>query len=88
MDLSKYTRLIAPNTRIIESSMLMHTCKECLKNQGRDDLNVYIQSIKKTGKTIYIKTGRPIVNTEISQYQKALQEVFQSGKNSVQIRLI
>lgn len=88
MDLSKYARLIAPNTRIIESSLLMHTCKECLKQNDREDLSPYILSIKKSKQTISIKTNKPIINCELARYKDSFIQAFSTEAEQYQVRFI
>lgn len=73
IDLSRYQSEYR-NPRDIATALAWNAVKKTLTELGRDDLFPYIKSIKITEKEVIIKTGKPIVNSELIRYQETLSE--------------
>jgi hypothetical protein len=50
----------------IETALAWNAIKKSLHEAGRDDIFPYIKSVKVTPKYVTIKTGKPIVNEELT----------------------
>jgi hypothetical protein len=57
----------------ILSSLAWNAVRDSLNRQTKGDLMKYILSIKVTDTRITIKTGKPIINTELSHYRENIQ---------------
>lgn len=59
---------------VIISSLAWNAVRDSLTKLGKWELVKYIESVKVTPTRITIKTGKPIVNMELSNYKEAIKE--------------
>lgn len=59
---------------VIISSLAWNAIRDILEKQGKGGLMKYVESVKVTDKSITVKTGKPIVNAELTNHKEALKE--------------
>ncbi len=64
---------------VIISSLAWNAIRDSLEKQGKWELVTYIESVKVTNTRITIKTGKPIINTELSNYKETIKERIDEG---------
>ncbi|EKD30310.1 MAG: hypothetical protein ACD_78C00093G0004 [uncultured bacterium (gcode 4)] len=63
----------------IISSLAWNAVRDSLEKSGKKELVNYIESVKVTDTRITIKTGKPIVNMELSNYKEAIKGRIEEG---------
>jgi len=58
---------------VIISSLVWNAVRDSLTKQQRGDLIVYVISVKVTDTRITIKTGKPVINTELSHHKEVIK---------------
>ncbi|MDD2916712.1 MAG: hypothetical protein PHH70_02615 [Candidatus Gracilibacteria bacterium] len=58
---------------VIVSSLAWNAVRDCLTKTGKGELVEHIESVKVTPTRITIKTGKPIVNAELTNHKEALK---------------
>ncbi|MDD5197370.1 MAG: hypothetical protein PHN60_00755 [Candidatus Gracilibacteria bacterium] len=64
---------------IIISSLAWNAVRDSLEKSGKGELVKYVESVKVTNTRITIKTGKPIVNMELSNHREAIKERIEEG---------
>lgn len=70
---------------VIVSSLAWNAVRDCLTKSGKWELVNYIESVKVTDTRITIKTGKPIVNMELTNHKEALRERIEESFKTFEI---
>lgn len=62
------------NDKTIIASLISKAVKEALVSVNREDLFAEILSFKMERNTVYLKTGKPIVNAELNCHNSIIRE--------------
>lgn len=67
------------NSPAIISALAWNAVRDSLEKLGKKELVSYIESVKVTDTRITIKTGKPVVNMELSNCKEAIKRRIEEG---------